>query len=203
MWRASAPSPTPRRAPNASAPSRSLSADDGSSSPAAASSSPRTSSGPCSPTRSSREGLIDYQAYRQECEGTADRINARFGTADWTPVWFDTDDDLPRSIAGLRRYDVLVVNPIRDGLNLVAFEGPLVNERNGTVVLSSEAGAAEQLGDIADTVNPFDIEETALAMARGLDAEPADRSHRSRALTSIATSRTIEDWYRAQLAVIE
>ena len=151
----------------------------------------------------SREGLIDYQAYRQECEGTADRINARFGTADWTPVWFDTEDDLPRSIAGLRRYDVLVVNPIRDGLNLVAFEGPLVNERDGTVVLSSEAGAAEQLGDIADTVNPFDIEETALAMARGLDAEPADRSHRSRALTSIATSRTIEDWYRAQLAVIE
>ncbi|MDG2113183.1 MAG: trehalose-6-phosphate synthase, partial [Actinomycetota bacterium] len=147
----------------------------------------------------SREGLVDYQAYRQECEGTAERINQRFGTTDWTPVWFDTDDDLPRSIAGLRMYDVLLINPIRDGLNLVAFEGPLVNERSGVLALSIEAGAAELLAEAAITLHPFDINDTAAALAAALDMSADERRSQATRLRSISLARGITDWYEAQL----
>lgn len=147
----------------------------------------------------SREGLVDYQAYRQECEGTAARINSRFGTDEWTPVWFDTDDDLPRSVAGLRSYDALVINPIRDGLNLVAFEGPLVNERDGVVVLSTEAGAHDQLAEAVESVQPFDINDTAAALARALDMAPDQRAARASQLRTIATTRTVDDWFADQL----
>lgn len=150
----------------------------------------------------SREGLVDYQAYRQECEGTAARINQRFGTEHWEPVWFDTDDDLPRSVAGLRRYDVLLINPIRDGLNLVAFEGPLVNEVDGVVALSTEAGASDQLSGVALDVHPFDISDTARAIAAGLDMDRAARSSRARDARAVARSRTIDDWFADQLAAL-
>ena len=78
----------------------------------------------------SREGLPEYLAYRQEVEATVRRINERWATPGWTPILFDPSDDFPRSVAALRRADVLLINPIRDGLNLVAEEGPLVNDRD-------------------------------------------------------------------------
>jgi len=148
----------------------------------------------------SREGIIDYQSYRQECEGTAARINERFGTDEWQPVIFDTDDDLPRSVAGLRRADVLLINPVRDGLNLVAFEGPLVNERDATLVVSAEAGAAAVLGAAASVINPFDIDETAIALANALDRSPADRAAASSELRGLASVRTISHWLADQMA---
>ena len=89
----------------------------------------------------SRQGLAEYLAYRTEVEHTADRINDAFGTAGWTPIVLDVADDRARSVAALTRYDVLLVNPVRDGMNLVAKEGPLVNRTDGVVVLSREAGA--------------------------------------------------------------
>ncbi|MEJ7582889.1 MAG: trehalose-6-phosphate synthase [Acidimicrobiales bacterium] len=94
----------------------------------------------------SREGLEPYVAYRHQVAGMVTDINHRWGTPGWTPVLYDDSDDFPCSVAGLRRYDALLVNPIRDGLNLVAKEGPLVNDRDGVLVLSSEAGAHEELG---------------------------------------------------------
>ncbi len=78
----------------------------------------------------SREGLPEYLAYRHEVEATAAAVNRRWGTPEWTPIVLSTDDDFPRSIAALGRADVFLVNPIRDGLNLVAKEGPLVNTRD-------------------------------------------------------------------------
>ena len=151
---------------------------------------------------SSRGGLPEYEAYRSHCETTADRINDRFGTDQWQPIWLDTDDDLARSVAGLRRYDVLVINPIRDGLNLVAFEGPAVNERNGVVLLSPEAGAHEQLEPAALTCPPFDIEATARQMARALDMSESERQSRANELTAIAHSGTIEGWLADHLTSI-
>ena len=151
----------------------------------------------------SREGLIDYQAYRQECAGTAQRINDRFGTPDWQPIWFDTTDDLPRSVAALRRYDVLLINPVRDGLNLVAFEGPLVNERDGVVVLSTEAGAWESLDTAALPVHPFDINDTAARLAEALELDDDARARRAAGARNIATSRDVSGWMADQLAVIE
>ena len=85
-------------------------------------------------------------------------------------------DDPDRSFAALTRYDVLLVNAVRDGLNLVAKEGPLVNDNDGVLVLSREAGAFEELQDAALAVNPFDVADTADVLAEAL-AMAAGRRH--------------------------
>ncbi|RMH75296.1 MAG: trehalose-6-phosphate synthase, partial [Actinomyces sp.] len=121
----------------------------------------------------SREGLPEYLAYRQEVEALAAAVNRRWGDGEWTPIRLDLGDDFPRSVAALRRYDVLVVNPIRDGLNLVALEGPLVNDNDGLVVCSREAGVWDLLEGAAIGVNPYDVAAQAEAIAAALDAPPA------------------------------
>ena len=93
-----------------------------------------------------RQGLPEYLAYQNEVESTVARINQRWGTPGWTPIVLEVEDDYPRSLAALSRYDVLLVNPVRDGLNLVAKEGPLINTRHGVLALSREAGAFDELG---------------------------------------------------------
>jgi trehalose 6-phosphate synthase len=148
----------------------------------------------------SREGLPEYLAYRQEVEALADVINRRWGTDDWTPIELDLSDDFPRSVAHLRRYDVLLVNPIRDGLNLVAKEGPLVNERHGTVVLSREAGIHDEMAEVVVSVNPYDIAEQAAALATALDRSPAERATAAAALDIVARERDPRDWLDDQLA---
>lgn len=151
-------------------------------------------------TYPSREGLADYLAYRSEVEHTAVRINERWGTGDWTPVLLTVADDRSRSMAAFGRYDVLLVNPVRDGLNLVAKEGPLVNTRHGTLVLSREAGAWEELADVALGVNPFDLRETADALHTALGLDPAERARRSASLVAAVEARTAADWLADQLA---
>jgi trehalose 6-phosphate synthase len=148
----------------------------------------------------SREGLAEYLAYRQEVERVVTQVNERWGTDDWTPILLDTSDNFPRSVAALRRYDALLVNPIRDGLNLVAKEGPLVNDHDGMLVLSPESGAWAELGDVAVGANPFDIEATADALDHvlGLDAER--RVDAARALREAVERRTPADWLADQLA---
>lgn len=146
----------------------------------------------------SREGLAEYMAYRQEVEHTVERINRRWGTEDWTPVLLGTDDDFPRSVAALSLSDALLVNPISDGLNLVALEGTMVNDRDSVLVLSSEAGVADQIGDAAVIVNPFDIGETSEGLHRALKMGGAERADRAERLRSIATSRSPSDWLAAQ-----
>ena len=128
----------------------------------------------------SREGLPEYLAYRQEVETLARRVNEEWATDDWTPILLDTSDDFPRSVAALRRYDVLLVNPIRDGLNLVAKEGPLLNERDGVLALSREAGVWEELQGGALEVNPFDVAGTADVLAQALDMPADERARRGR-----------------------
>jgi trehalose 6-phosphate synthase len=142
----------------------------------------------------SREGLADYLAYRQEVEGLVRQVNDRWGTDSWTPILLDTSDDFPRSVAALRRYDVLLVNPIRDGLNLVAKEGPLVNERNGLVVLSTESGAWAELADSVRSINPFDITATADALAEALETPSRERAEEARRLRRLAAARVPSDW---------
>lgn len=148
----------------------------------------------------SREGLPEYLAYRQEVEALADVINRRWGTDDWNPIELDLSDNFPRSVAVLRRYDVLLVNPIRDGLNLVAKEGPLVNERCGTVILSREAGIHDEMADVVLSVNPYDIAEQAAALAAALDRSPAERATAAAALDIVARARSPLDWLDDQLA---
>ena len=147
----------------------------------------------------SREGLPEYLAYRQEVEGLADVINRRWGTDDWLPIELDLEDNFPKSVAHLRRYDVLLVNPIRDGLNLVAKEGPLVNEIDGTVVLSREAGIHEELDGAVISVNPYDVAEQAIALADALDRSPTERAEAASRLRVLAHERTPKHWLADQL----
>jgi trehalose 6-phosphate synthase len=148
----------------------------------------------------SRRSLAEYLAYGNEVEHVAARINEIWGTADWRPVVLDVADDPASSLAGLTRYDVLLVNPMRDGLNLVAKEGPLVNTADGVVVLSREAGAYEELKDAVVELNPFDVSGTARALAAALDLDAAERVRRADALRELVQRRKPEDWLSDLLA---
>jgi trehalose 6-phosphate synthase len=148
----------------------------------------------------SREGLPEYLAYRQEVETLVARLEARWGTDSWRPVLLDTGDDFPRSVAALRRSDVLLVNPIRDGLNLVAKEGALVNERDGVLALSTEAGAWEELGPHSLEVHPYDVSATAEVLHRALTMPAAARATQAEARLAVVRGRTPADWLADQLA---
>jgi trehalose 6-phosphate synthase len=128
------------------------------------------------------------------------RINERWGTPGWTPVLLEVEDDYPRSLAALTRYDVLLVNPVRDGLNLIAMEGPVLNGRDGVLALSREAGAFDQLGPAALEVNPFDVTGTATVLARALAMEPDERAARATELRTLILGRRPADWLDDQLA---
>ncbi len=147
----------------------------------------------------SREGVPEYAAYRREVEALAASVNGRFGTADWQPIILDTDDDFPRAVAGFFLYDVLLVNPVRDGLNLVAMEGPAVNEADGVLVLSREAGSHTFLADHCLGVNPFDVTETSRALEQALDMDPATRSDLAAGLVGELRGRTPAQWLEAQI----
>lgn len=149
----------------------------------------------------SRQGLSEYLAYRQEVEALVAGVNRRWSTPGWTPILLDTGDDYPRSVAALRRYDVLLVNPIHDGLNLVAKEGPVLNERDGVLCLSTEAGAWEELAGVARRVDPYDVTGTADVLAAALATPPAQRRTEAAELRRRATSRTPRDWLEDQLRV--
>jgi len=147
----------------------------------------------------SREGLPEYLAYRQEVETLVERINGRWAQPGWTPILLDTGDDFPRSVAALRRSDVLLVNPIRDGLNLVAKEGALVNEREGVLALSTGAGAWDELGPHSLRVHAYDVEDTAEVLHTGLTMPAAERSAQATARRVVVAARTPTDWLSDQM----
>jgi trehalose 6-phosphate synthase len=145
---------------------------------------------------SSRETVPEYIAYGKDVEEAAARLNERWATASWQPLVVDTRDDFEQSVAGFRRYDVLFVNPVKDGLNLVAKEGPLVNERNGVLCLSPEAGAFAELGHAALPAHPFDVDQNALALHTALTMGDDERRERADALRSASAACTPETWLR-------
>jgi trehalose 6-phosphate synthase len=149
-----------------------------------------------------RQGLPEYLAYQNEVESTVERINDRWATADWTPIVLDIEDDYDRSLAALTRYDVLLVNPVRDGLNLVAKEGPLVNTRHGVLALSQEAGAFDELGPASFGLNPFDVSGTAEALGRALDFGQDERVAMADELVARIRARRPSDWLDDQLAAV-
>ena len=123
----------------------------------------------------SRQDIDDYRAYLGSVLSVARASIANTVAVAATPIRVEIEDNMGRAIAGYRVFDVLLVNPIYDGMNLVAKEGPLVNQRDGVLVLSENAGSHEELGEWAITVNPFDIDETAEApVPRGDDGRGAE-----------------------------
>jgi trehalose 6-phosphate synthase len=148
----------------------------------------------------SRETLAEYIAYGTEVENAVERVNERWGTEDWYPIILDVADDPDRSFAALTRYDVLLVNAVRDGLNLVAKEGPLVNDNDGVLVLSREAGAIEELRGPALEINPYDVADTADGLARALAMAGPERTRRAAELRAAVNRRQAGDWLADLLA---
>lgn len=142
----------------------------------------------------SREELPEYLAYRAEVERVVEIVNERHGTATWTPIELEVSDDFVASVAALTSYDVLLVNPIRDGLNLVAKEGTLVNDCDGVLALSREAGVFEEMGELALEVHPYDVVQTAEVLARALEMEPAERRRRAAALREVSEATSPATW---------
>ncbi|MEO7555556.1 MAG: trehalose-6-phosphate synthase [Acidimicrobiales bacterium] len=148
----------------------------------------------------SRAGLPAYAAYRRDVEAAVAAINDRWGTPDWVPVLLQTDDDFPRAIATLARADVVLVNPVRDGLNLVAKEQALVSQRAAALVLSTEAGVWDELGSHgALGVNPFDVRGTAAALHAALSMDNDERRRRHAAIKAVVVARSPTDWLADQL----
>jgi trehalose 6-phosphate synthase len=148
----------------------------------------------------SRSGVPEYRAYTERVRGLAREITEEFGTADWNPLILEVKDDYPRSLAACALADVLVVNPIRDGMNLIAQEGPVLSQRGCALVLSREAGAAATLATDALLINPFDITETADAMHQALAMTDAERQRRSTAIAATAAAFRPARWLGDQLA---
>jgi trehalose 6-phosphate synthase len=142
----------------------------------------------------SRESLAEYREYRAAVEKVAARINERWARGDWEPVIVDTRDDFPRSVAALQRADVLLVNPVRDGLNLVAMEGPLLSGRDAVLCLSREAGAYDLLQDHCVGVHPFDVSQTAGALEHALTMDADERTARAVGLRTSALAHPADRW---------
>jgi trehalose 6-phosphate synthase len=150
----------------------------------------------------SRTDVPEYAEYLERIEALVAVINHRHGTPDWMPIDLKLRDDLDEAVASYKHYDVMMVNPMFDGMNLVAKEGPLVNERNGVSILSENTGAHEELGEFALSVNPFDVQELADSIHAALTMIGEERERRARGLKEIVTSRDPGDWIDEQIADI-
>lgn len=147
----------------------------------------------------SRQDLAVYREYTAEVARVADAINSTYGTDGWTPVVLHVKDDFARSLAAYRLADVALVNPIRDGMNLVAKEVPVVSDEGCALVLSREAGAYEELSEDALTINPYDVSATAAALHEALLMPPAERAERTKRLAAAATALPPTQWFLDQL----
>ncbi|HKR69437.1 MAG TPA: trehalose-6-phosphate synthase [Streptosporangiaceae bacterium] len=151
----------------------------------------------------SRHDLPEYREYAASVQRLASQIEDEFGTPEWRPIVLSAHDDYPRSLAGYRLADVLLVNPVRDGMNLVAKEGPIVSDRGCALVLSREAGAADELGGNALLVNPFDINATVQALHEALVMPEQERQRRCQSLAAAGGAVPPSAWLASQLAALQ
>jgi trehalose 6-phosphate synthase len=150
----------------------------------------------------SRTDVPEYAEYLEKIEALVAVVNHRHGTPDWMPIDLKLRDDLEEAVASYKHYDVMMVNAMFDGMNLVAKEGPLVNERDGVSILSENTGAHEELGEHALSVNPFDVQELANSIYAALTMSADERRRRSEGLKKVITSRDPGDWVDEQIADI-
>jgi trehalose 6-phosphate synthase len=148
----------------------------------------------------SRMEVDEYQDYLEDVMAEAGMINALFSDSIWEPVRLIVGDNYHRAIAAMQLYSVLLVNPIADGMNLVAKEGALVNQHDGVLVLSEHAGAYDELGKDAISVSPYDIYGTAAAIHRALTMDIQERKARAEKMRQIVQNADIKRWFNNQLA---
>ena len=150
----------------------------------------------------SRQDIPEYAEYVGAIQREARRVNDRFAPIGWTPIDLRMADDFPLSVAAYKQYDVLLVNAIFDGLNLVAKEAPLVNTRTGVLVLSENAGAHDELGDFALTVNPFDVAGQAQAIHEALELGEGERRRRLEGIRARVREHDLDAWLEHELAAL-
>lgn len=146
-----------------------------------------------------RQDVKEYRTYLQDILRTAAEVNLRVGTPEWQPVDLRVGEGLERAIAAYQEADVLMVNPVRDGMNLVAKEGVLLNDRDGVLVLSQQAGVFEELGAFALGVHPLDILDQAGALYRALTMPQAERHERLHASRAVVERNDATRWLDQQL----
>jgi trehalose 6-phosphate synthase len=146
-----------------------------------------------------RQDIAVYRRYLREVQFVARELNQRYGSEGWRPVRLELREDLSRAVAAYKEFDVLMVNSIYDGMNLVAKEGPIVNERDGMLVLSENAGCHEQLGQWAFSINPFDVDATAEALYRALMMDQRPRRARLNRIRESVRQNDIAGWISSQL----
>jgi trehalose 6-phosphate synthase len=151
----------------------------------------------------SRQEVPEYTEYLAAIEREARSVNDRFKRDGWLPVDLQIADNFAQSIAAYKQYDALLVNPVFDGLNLVSKEAPLVNERDGVLILSENAGSHEELGEWALSVNPFDIEGQADAINAALTMAVDERHRRLEALCASVREHDLAAWIAAQLGDLD
>ena len=147
----------------------------------------------------SRQGLAMYQRYNADVEKLIDEINQKYGTKEWTPITAFFGNDRTRSLAAMQYYDALLVNPIIDGMNLVAKEGPVVNANDGVLVLSRTAGAFQQLGKAAIPTSPTDAGETAQALYTALTLPAEERRVKARMARQAVERYDLNVWLTRQI----
>jgi trehalose 6-phosphate synthase len=151
----------------------------------------------------SRESIPEYSEYLGAIQREARRVNDRFETSGWMPIDLRIEDNFPESVAAYKQFDVLLVNAIFDGMNLVAKEAPLVNHRNGVVVLSENAGAHSELGEWAVSVNPFDVEAQAKAIHEAVNMDTGERRRRIEAVRAYVREHDVNRWIETQLDALD
>jgi trehalose 6-phosphate synthase len=147
----------------------------------------------------SRTSIPEYHTYTDRVFGIIDRINQRFGRDGWRPVSLFYEQNRTQALAAMTMYDVLLVNSLIDGMNLVSKEGPVVNEREGVLVLSETAGSFEELKHGAIAVRPMDTEGTADALHQALSMPAAERGERAARVRKAIESHQLNDWLRLQV----
>jgi trehalose 6-phosphate synthase len=148
----------------------------------------------------SREDVPQYVDYLERIRRLVDEVNDKHGTADWQPIDLGLEGDFDEVLAAYKSFDVLVVNPVSDGMNLVAKEAALVNRGDGVLALSETAGAHEELGQFALTLHPFDLQQQADAMFAALTMDPQERRDRLAAAAAQVREHDVARWLRDQLA---
>ena len=150
----------------------------------------------------SRQDVPEYAEYLERIEALVAVVNHRHGTTDWMPIDLRIYENFPEAVARYKQFDLLIVNSLFDGMNLVAKEAPAVNTRDGVVMLSENTGAHEELGDCTLSVNPFDIQEQADTIYRALTMDAEERRLRAARLREIVRERDPGVWIDEQLADI-
>jgi trehalose 6-phosphate synthase len=145
----------------------------------------------------------EYQEYLDRIEALVAVVNHRHGTTDWMPIDLRIYENFSEAVARYKHFDLLIVNSLFDGMNLVAKEAPAVNTRDGVVMLSENTGSHEELGDSTLSVNPFDIQEQADTIYRALTMDAEERRLRATHLREIVRDRDPGVWIAEQLADVE